>query len=232
MAYLVLAQQDAVGLATFTDDLHAWLVPSSSPTPLGRRPARARANPASSARSNIPHAISMLASRLKRRGLIVIISDFIGDSESLIAALKLLKYQRHDVLMLHTLDSSEVISNLIAQLVLWGGGAAQHCGRSSIHSHRLPRGYAKVYRHVASRLRTIGHGLSPLKDGSIAGGCPVARVGRATKDQLMMAEAPLAVIELGSAWMLAGWRLPAFHWHCTYCIAVVNKRSSGRRLNC
>ncbi|MCC6511605.1 MAG: DUF58 domain-containing protein [Pirellulaceae bacterium] len=106
---LILAQQDAVGLGTFTNDMETWLVPSASPTRWDDI-VHALDCPAKdgTARSNIPQALTLAASRVKRRGLIVLISDLLGDANQTLSALKLLNFQRHDVLVLHTLDRSEV----------------------------------------------------------------------------------------------------------------------------
>lgn len=106
LGYLILAQQDAVGLATFTNELVTWLNPSASPTRFDDL-LLALEKPLTHTRSDIPQAISLLAGRLRRRGLVIVISDLLGDAERTIAALKLLKFQRHDVLVLHVLDRSE-----------------------------------------------------------------------------------------------------------------------------
>jgi uncharacterized protein (DUF58 family) len=106
LGYLILAQQDAVGLATFTTDIETWLIPSASPTRFDDM-LLALDKPQHQLRSDIPQAISLLAGRLKRRGLVILISDLLGDAEQILSALKLLKFQRHDVLVLQLLDRSE-----------------------------------------------------------------------------------------------------------------------------
>ncbi len=109
-AYLVLSQQDAVGLATFKHEIETWLSPSSSPTRWDDmlHALEGTEKPATNERSDIAQAITLLASRLKRRGLVVLISDLLNDADKTIAALKLLKFQRHDVLLMHVLDRSEI----------------------------------------------------------------------------------------------------------------------------
>ncbi len=53
-------------------------------------------------------ALTLLAARLKRRGLVVLVSDLLSDADKTLAALKLLRFQRHDVLVLQVLDRAEV----------------------------------------------------------------------------------------------------------------------------
>jgi uncharacterized protein (DUF58 family) len=107
LGYLVLTQQDAVGLATFTNTLETWLVPSASPTRFDDMLHALETQP-SQTRSDIPQAITLLAQRLRRPGLVVIISDLLGDDQRILSALKLLKFQRHDVLVLQVLDRLEI----------------------------------------------------------------------------------------------------------------------------
>jgi uncharacterized protein (DUF58 family) len=106
LAYLVLSQQDACGLATFTDDVETWLLPSSSPTRFDDV-LQALDNPRSHIRSDIPQAIHRLAQRLVRPGLVILVSDLLNDADQILSALKLLRYQRHDVLVLQLLDRME-----------------------------------------------------------------------------------------------------------------------------
>lgn len=106
LGYLTLSQQDAIGLATFTDTIETWLAPSASPTRFDDM-LHALDAPSSHPRSDIAHAIELLAQRLRRPGLVVLISDLIGDADRTLAAMKLLKFQRQDVLVLQVLDRLE-----------------------------------------------------------------------------------------------------------------------------
>ena len=49
-----------------------------------------------------------LAERLKRRGLVIVLSDFFDDVPSLLAGLKHLQHRRHDVVLFHVLDPAEI----------------------------------------------------------------------------------------------------------------------------
>lgn len=110
LGYLVLSQQDAIGLATFKKDIETWLTPSASPTRWDDmlHALESTEGQPTQERSDIAQAVTLLAARLKRRGLIVLVSDMLNDAEKTLAALKLLKFQRHDVLVMHVLDRTEV----------------------------------------------------------------------------------------------------------------------------
>jgi hypothetical protein len=49
-----------------------------------------------------------LASRLPRRGMVVILSDLLTDVDDIINGLQRLRYDQHDVLVLHVLDHDEL----------------------------------------------------------------------------------------------------------------------------
>src|SRR5690606_5359045 len=49
-----------------------------------------------------------LSSRLNRRGLVIVLSDFFDDVDSIMAGLKHLKYRRHDILLFQILDPAEL----------------------------------------------------------------------------------------------------------------------------
>ncbi|MEQ8846502.1 DUF58 domain-containing protein [Botrimarina sp.] len=107
LAYLILKQQDAVGLATFDDRVRTLLKPSGSPsqlTPVLTEIAKGGEREKTSA-GPIFHE---LAERLSRRGVVMILSDLFDDPEPLLAGLKHFRHRRHDVIVMHVLDPAEL----------------------------------------------------------------------------------------------------------------------------
>src|SRR5262249_60288146 len=49
-----------------------------------------------------------LAESIKRRSLVVVLSDLLDDPAPLVGALKHFRHQKHEVVVLHTLDPAEV----------------------------------------------------------------------------------------------------------------------------
>ncbi len=107
MAWLVLRQQDSVGLVTFDQQLRAQVRPSSSPAQMQQviqvleasRPA---------AKTSAGPIFHELAERFRKRGVVVILSDMFDDVAGLMAGLKHLRHRRHDVIVMQILDSAEV----------------------------------------------------------------------------------------------------------------------------
>ncbi|QDT47117.1 hypothetical protein Pan258_11480 [Symmachiella dynata] len=106
IAYLVLQQRDAAGLATYDDALHNFIRASSHPSQIKQLCHVMEQNPAvgESAMGPIFHEV---AERIKKRGLVLILSDLFDDVTSLMHGLKHLRYRRHEVIVLHTIDPAE-----------------------------------------------------------------------------------------------------------------------------
>jgi uncharacterized protein (DUF58 family) len=107
LAYLVLAQQDSVGLATYDQDVRALVRASSNPSHLKallhvmqecRGERKTRTGP-------IFHD---LAERLKKRGIVLIFSDFFDDLAGMLTGLKHFRHRRHEVVLFHVLDPAEL----------------------------------------------------------------------------------------------------------------------------
>lgn len=107
LAWLVLQQQDAVGLATFDQQVRACVRPASTPAHL--QPllqAIERTTP--TAKTALGPIFHDLAGRFTKRGLVVILSDLFDGVDSMLAGLRHLRRRRHDVLLLHVLDPAEI----------------------------------------------------------------------------------------------------------------------------
>lgn len=107
LSYLVLQQQDSVGLATFDSEVRSLVRPSSNPSHFKQLVhVMEHAEPQRKTRTGpIFHD---LAERLKRRGLVLILSDLFDDVQSMLAGLKHFRHRRHDVIVFHVLDPAEL----------------------------------------------------------------------------------------------------------------------------
>jgi uncharacterized protein (DUF58 family) len=107
VAWLVLEQQDAAGLVTFDSQIRTLLRPASNTSHLKQMiQVMETATPGKkTAAGPIFHE---LAERLKKRGVVMIFSDFFDNVNSLLAGLKHFHHRRHDVVLLHVLDPAEL----------------------------------------------------------------------------------------------------------------------------
>jgi uncharacterized protein (DUF58 family) len=107
MAYLMIRQQDAVGLVAFDQNIHTYLVPKASPQHL-RDVLTTLERLKPSTETNIGGAFHELAERIKRRGLIIVFSDLLADPEEMITGLAHFRHKKHEVVVFHILDDNEI----------------------------------------------------------------------------------------------------------------------------
>jgi uncharacterized protein (DUF58 family) len=106
LALLLLRQRDAVGLIRF-DDVVRTSIPPRARTTQWRRLAAALAEPAGGRASDLATALGQAARLVTRRGMVILLSDLLVDSEAVLPALRGLRAAGHDVTVLHVMDPAE-----------------------------------------------------------------------------------------------------------------------------
>src|SRR5262249_8421354 len=107
MSYLILHQQDSVGLVTFDDQVRQFLRPSGQPSHL-KQLVSVMNQGAAREKTELAPIFHDLAERINRRALIVILSDLFDNVADLQAGLKHLRHKRHEVVVFHILDGAEL----------------------------------------------------------------------------------------------------------------------------
>mgnify|MGYP005835475417 CR=1 FL=1 len=107
LAYLVLQQQDAVGLATFDHKIRALVRPSSNPSHF-QDLLRVMEEAVPQHKTAAGAVLHELAERLKKRGIVVVLSDLFDHVDSLVTGLKHFRHRRHEVIVFHVLDPAEM----------------------------------------------------------------------------------------------------------------------------
>jgi len=107
LIYLMLLQRDSVGLVLFDENVRKVIPDSSNP---GHREQLIAALEAvePTEKTDLGKALEYVGRQLKRRGMVIVISDLFGDIARLLAGLKLLRYRGHDVIVFHILDKDEL----------------------------------------------------------------------------------------------------------------------------
>lgn len=107
LSYLMIKQRDATGLALYDTEIKTFLPPKSRQSYVSEiLKSLASTEPANQTGTSI--ALDMLAERIKRRGLVIIISDFFDEPQSVLNALKHFRHRNHEVLAFHVLDPREI----------------------------------------------------------------------------------------------------------------------------
>ncbi len=107
LAYLMLKQQDAVGLITFSGKADTMLPPKAMQNHLfAILQALEERRPSGETRTGL--VLQELAGSLKRKGLVIVISDLLDDTDGVLRGLKQLRSRKHDVMVFHLLDKDEL----------------------------------------------------------------------------------------------------------------------------
>ena len=107
MAYLMVRQQDLVGLVCFDRRICSYLAPGGSASHLDRlfglleriRPGRT---------TSLSETFHDLAERIGKRGLVIVISDLYDDPAAVMRGLRHFRHRKHQVVVFHILDDAEL----------------------------------------------------------------------------------------------------------------------------
>ena len=106
LAYLLTRQQDAVGLAIFDEQVRSFF-PARLKASYLREMLRILQSTEPSNTTKTQTALRSVLERIKRRGLVIVISDFLDEPDEVIKSLKLLRNAGHEVIAFQVLDPVE-----------------------------------------------------------------------------------------------------------------------------
>ena len=106
LTHLLIRQRDAVGLIRFDDQLRT-VVPPKSRTIQWKRILTGLADPGSGLGSDAAGALTQAGKLIKRRGMVILVSDLLLDPTEVDDTVHALRAQGHDVTVLHLFDPAE-----------------------------------------------------------------------------------------------------------------------------
>ncbi len=116
--YLAIHEQrDAAGLITFDDEIRNYVRPSTRQGQLHRLMASLDQAEAR-ARTDFAKPMRYFQELLKRRGMVLIVSDFWESPESIIRTIEPLRFYGNEVVLFHVLDPEDVRPKLSGQSLL------------------------------------------------------------------------------------------------------------------
>jgi uncharacterized protein (DUF58 family) len=146
LSLILLRQRDATGLITFDDDVRTVLPPRAHLSHWRQLLGTLGALEAGQGTAAEP-ALRRVVKQLRRRGLVVFVSDLLLDRDLALKALRFLRHRGHQVLVLHVMDPAEV--------ALGGPAEARFEDPESRAAVVLrPRDWAGAYRDT---VRTVVH---------------------------------------------------------------------------
>lgn len=106
IAYMLQRQQDAVGLGIYDEDIRVFM-PARLKASYLREILKALQTTAPSNKTRTQASLRLILERIRRRGLVIVISDFLDNADDVITSLKLIRHAGHEVIAFHVLDPVE-----------------------------------------------------------------------------------------------------------------------------
>ena len=106
-SYLILKQQDAVGLISFDEKIKKFITPKSKPSQLKLLTSTLEnLNPGNE--TSISKVLHQVADTINKKGLIILFSDLLDNKEDILSSLKHFRFDGHEVIVFHSLDPNEI----------------------------------------------------------------------------------------------------------------------------
>ena len=107
LTQLMLQQLDSVGLLLFDEGIRRYIPPRSSPRHrkyIFEELEKAKAGK----RTQVSRIFHDFAERIRRRGLIIVLSDLFDDPDAVLTSLQHFRHKKHEVIVFHLLDPYEL----------------------------------------------------------------------------------------------------------------------------
>src|SRR3972149_5587454 len=147
LAYLILKQQDAAGVVTFSNRVEAFVPPKAKRDYLAQilHPLENR-GPAGE--TNVGRILEEIAGQVRRRGLIILVSDLLDEPEAILKGLRLFRFKGNDVIVFHLLDPAEL------ELPFDGNILFEDLEEANLRIVADPKAIRKTYREVVGEFVT------------------------------------------------------------------------------
>lgn len=149
LAYLLVQQQDAVGLGLYSDKIESFLPPKSSRVYL-QNILKNIHNVKSSSKTNTAGSLESISDKIKRRGMVILISDFFDDVNAILNILKKLHYQKNDIIVFQILDPVEADFAFDRNAVFVDLETGEEM---TTQPHQIRKAYGDAFKQFLSKLK-------------------------------------------------------------------------------
>jgi uncharacterized protein (DUF58 family) len=141
LAYLILRQQDAAGLVTFSNRVEN-IVPPRAKRDYLTQIVHALENQRPGGETNVGRILEEIAGQIKRRGIVVLVSDLLDEPAQILKGLRLFRFKGNDVIVFHILDQAEL------DLPFEGNILFEDLEAANLNVIADPRAIRQTYRQV------------------------------------------------------------------------------------
>ena len=106
LSYLMVGQQDAVGLVKFSNKINTFIPPKSKPSHLNLI-LKQLDDVKVEKDTKIESVLHKMAEKINKRGLVILISDLLDEPHDIINGIKHFRYKKQEVIVFHILDRKE-----------------------------------------------------------------------------------------------------------------------------
>src|SRR5215213_8269635 len=155
LSYMAIQQQDSVGLAIFDQALSRYFKPSNSPGQWKVVANELQQVPRWN-KTNTGKILDQIAEKLNHRSLIVLLSDFFDDIESIKSGLRHLRYKKHEIMAFQIMDPAE-IEFPFEDTTLFKG--LEEAGELLTDPRALREGYIEELSRFTAELQKLCRGM-------------------------------------------------------------------------
>lgn len=157
IVYLAHLQRDAAGLIVFDDDVRQFVPPSTRQGQLHRLLHGIEKAEPGEPRTDYSKPFSHLHDFLNRRGVVVLISDFWDNPETIVRTVQPLRFKGNEVVLFHVLDPEEIHPKLKHAVLFEDLESGQRMEVSPDYaSHEYKQKMATHMEDIASRTKGAG----------------------------------------------------------------------------
>jgi uncharacterized protein (DUF58 family) len=140
LGFLLLQQQDAVGLTVFDEQILTHLPASANQNHI-KQFVHALSVTECKAKTSMETICHSVAEKISRRGMVCLVSDLFTDIDGLLRGLQHFRHYNHEVMVLHVMDEDELIFPFQGNTLFRG---LEDTGKVTIEPRALRQGYLDV----------------------------------------------------------------------------------------
>jgi uncharacterized protein (DUF58 family) len=153
LSYLMISQQDAVGMLTYADRITGYLPPRSVRSYLNVI-FKELFNLKAENKTRTAEILHSLADRIKKRGLIILISDMIDDPDQILQGLQHFRHNKHEVILFHIQDKAEQEFDFKYETEFIDAESGE---KIIVNPWQIKKDYLKAYNANSQYLKTKCH---------------------------------------------------------------------------
>ena len=150
LSYLILSQRDAGALGIFDEEVQEYLPRSDNRDNLFKIMDRL-AGFGPERETRIAPVLHGMASQIRRKGIVIVISDFFDDEQEVIEGIQHLRFNGHEVIVMQVLDPHEIDFPFSGMIEFDG---LENIPRIQTRPSQIKKSYHREFEAFRERLRT------------------------------------------------------------------------------